>query len=302
MSEPYVDFAAASRGVLEYLQRHVPLGLWMVTRTDGQQWVVLSADDRGYGVKVGDVLPYAESLCAQRIESNGPSIAPDVELVPVYRDAPARRRAPIGAYVSFPLERDDGTLFGTLCAIHPQPRDSALLREEDLIGLLARQLATVLHFDLARSDAWQLALRHETAAMTDALCEVLNRRGWDHVCAREEERARALGTPLSVIAVDLDGLKRINDAQGHAAGDAILRRASQRLGDAAAHAHVARIGGDEFGIVLADCALAEAQQLATLASGAGDRFGRRFGRLRRTQTLARPHRCLAARRRADVYQ
>src|SRR5258708_4229789 len=85
MSEPFTDFAAASHAVLEYLQANVPLALWMVTRTDGAHWVVLNAADRGYGVKVGDMLPYAESLCAQRIECNAPSIAPDVDAVPVSR-------------------------------------------------------------------------------------------------------------------------------------------------------------------------------------------------------------------------
>lgn len=54
--------------------------------------------------------------------------------------------------------------------------------------------------------------------------------------------------PLSVLAMDLNGLKRINDAEGHAAGDALLRRAGEVLSSAAAgHPYcVARIGGDEF--------------------------------------------------------
>lgn len=260
MSEPYADFASASRAVLEYLQAHVPLALWMVTRTDGTHWVVLNAADRGYGVKVGDMLPYAQSLCAQRVECNAPSIAPDVDAVPAYRDAPARKRGPIGAYISYPLQREDGGLFGTLCAVHPQPQGNNLLDHETLLALFARQLATILHYDLAREDAWRRALRSEAMANTDALTGVLNRRGWDWVCEREEQRSRDLGAALAVIVFDLDDLKRANDAFGHAAGDALLRTAASTLRAALREdAVLARTGGDEFAVLLPGSNVREAE-------------------------------------------
>lgn len=263
MSEPYADFAAASRAVLEYLRTHVPLALWMVTRTDGRHWVVLQADDRSYGVRVGDMLPYAESLCAQRVAGRAPAIAPDVDAVPAYRDAPARRRARVGAYVSIPLQREDGSLFGTLCAVHPEAQDAALLRQEPLLDLLARQLATILHYDLAREEAWRRALRSEAEACTDALTGVLNRRGWDYLCEREEQRSRDLGEALAVLVYDLDDLKRVNDEAGHAAGDALLQRTAQVLRTALPPlAGLARTGGDEFAVLLPGHAAAQGGDLA----------------------------------------
>lgn len=274
MSEPYADFAAASRAVLEYLQAHVPLALWMVTRTDGSHWVVLNAADRGYGVKVGDMLPYAQSLCAQRVECNAPSIAPDVDAVPAYRDAPARRRAPIGAYISYPLHRDDGGLFGTLCAVHPQPQGAELLRQETLLALLARQLATILHYDLAREDAWRRALRSELEANTDALTGVLNRRGWEALCEREEQRARDLGAALAVLVLDLDDLKRVNDSRGHAAGDALIRSAADTLrGALREDAALARTGGDEFAVLLPGTTAHEVQAVEQRLRAALDAAG-----------------------------
>jgi diguanylate cyclase (GGDEF)-like protein len=277
MSEPFADFASASRAVLEYLQAHVPLALWMVTRTDGTHWVVLNAADRGYGVKVGDMLPYAESLCAQRLECNAPSIAPDVEAVPAYRDAPARRRGPIGAYISYPLRREDGGLFGTLCAVHPQAQGADLLVHETLLALFARQLATILHYDLAREDAWRRAVRSEAMANTDALTGVLNRRGWDWICEREEQRSRDLGALLAVIVFDLDDLKRANDGSGHAAGDALLRTTAATLRAALRDdAALARTGGDEFAVLLPGASLREAegvmQRLRALLDEAGIRI------------------------------
>lgn len=251
MNEPFVDFAAASRAVLEYLQAHVPLSLWMVTRTDARNWIVLSAADRGYGVKVGDMLPYAESLCAQRVACEAPAIAPDVDAVPAYRNAPARRRGPIGAYVSFPLQREDGGLFGTLCGVHPHAQGHDLLQQESLLGLLARQLATILHYDLAREDAWRRALRSEAMANTDSLTGVMNRRGWETICESEERRSRDLGTALAVAVFDLDELKQVNDSAGHAAGDALLRKAATVMRAATGEdAQLARVGGDEFALLL----------------------------------------------------
>lgn len=277
MSEPYADFAAASHAVLEYLQAHVPLALWMVTRTDGAHWVVLNAVDRGYGVKIGDMLPYAESLCAQRIECNAPSIAPDVDAVPAYRDAPARRRGPIGAYISFPLQREDGGLFGTLCAVHPKPQGAELLRQETLLALLARQLATILHYDLAREDAWRRALRSEVEANTDSLTGALNRRGWEWVCEREEQRSRNLGAPLAVLVLDLDDLKRVNDSQGHAAGDALLRDTTLAMRAALREdAVLARTGGDEFAVLLPGATAPEAEAAAQRLRGALDHAGIRM--------------------------
>jgi len=276
MSEPFADFASASRAVLEYLQAHVPLALWMVTRTDGTHWVVLNAADRGYGVKVGDMLPYAESLCAQRVECNAPSIAPDVDAVPAYRDAPARKRGPIGAYISYPLQREDGGLFGTLCAVHPQAQGANLLDHETLFALFARQLATILHYDLAREDAWRLALRSEAMANTDALTGVLNRRGWDWICEREEQRSRDLGAPLAVMVFDLDDLKRVNDSSGHAAGDALLRMTAAALrATLGENAALARTGGDEFALLLPGADLREAEAAMQRLRAALERAGAR---------------------------
>ncbi|MGQ9531750.1 MAG: GGDEF domain-containing protein [Desulfotomaculales bacterium] len=98
-------------------------------------------------------------------------------------------------------------------------------------------------------------------ATTDPLTGLLNRRGVERALRRELARARRHGLPLAVLFGDLDGLKDINDAHGHRAGDAALRlvagclRANLRETDAAG-----RWGGDEFLVVLphTDAAGAEA--------------------------------------------
>lgn len=274
MNEPYADFAEATRGVLAFLQEQVPLGLWMVTRTDGQRWIVLQSADRGYGIKPGDVLPYAESLCAQRLACTAPDIAPDVDQVAAYRDAPARRRAPVRAYISLPLVLENGEAFGTLCALDPSPQQPELARHQALLTLLARQLATILRFDLAREDAWREATLARAAAETDPLTGCLNRRGWEQHCGREEQRCRDLGSALCVLVIDLDGLKHLNDTHGHAAGDLCIRRAATVMGETlGAGCVLARTGGDEFAILqpnhTADEALAMRDRLRAALHAAG---------------------------------
>lgn len=91
-------------------------------------------------------------------------------------------------------------------------------------------------------------------SITDPLTGLLNRAGWNERLMAIEEQCRASGSPAAVVAIDLDGLKRVNDTQGHAQGDALIVRAAQclreaiRAGDA-----VARLGGDEFAILAASC-------------------------------------------------
>jgi diguanylate cyclase (GGDEF)-like protein len=78
---------------------------------------------------------------------------------------------------------------------------------------------------------------------------VLNRRGWDLFVAAAQERIDALGDRAAILVIDLDGLKAVNDGQGHHAGDALLASAAAALQQAAGERDiVARYGGDEFAV------------------------------------------------------
>ena len=98
---------------------------------------------------------------------------------------------------------------------------------------------------------------HRTAASTDPLTGMLNRRGFSEACARMIEREAKGGRPVTVMIFDIDHFKSINDRFGHPAGDEMLRLFSTivvnnlRISDLSG-----RIGGEEFAALL-PCALEE---------------------------------------------
>jgi diguanylate cyclase (GGDEF)-like protein len=104
---------------------------------------------------------------------------------------------------------------------------------------------------LLKSRVDKLVQRLTQTARTDPLTSLFNRRGFDETFDAELERANRSGQPMSVVLLDLDKFKSINDAYGHDAGDDVLQRvggvmrANKRRIDTAA-----RVGGEEFALIL----------------------------------------------------
>ena len=121
--------------------------------------------------------------------------------------------------------------------------------------------AETLRARLSQIEALQAELREQ--AIRDPLTGMYNRRYLDETLERELGRAQREGYPVSLVMIDVDHFKNVNDTFGHAAGDSVLRvigdrlRAETRLGDMAC-----RLGGDEFLVLLPNTALAAAQTRA----------------------------------------
>jgi diguanylate cyclase (GGDEF)-like protein len=105
---------------------------------------------------------------------------------------------------------------------------------------------------LARRRAKEMEIVSE-AALTDPLTGILNRRGFTEALERELDRARRYDRRFAVAFVDVRGLKRVNDSEGHLAGDELLRQTATLLQQSArAHDVVGRLGGDELGVLLVE--------------------------------------------------
>jgi diguanylate cyclase (GGDEF)-like protein len=123
--------------------------------------------------------------------------------------------------------------------------------QQVLIKRLRRQLAEQFT-DVAKLRA--TAEEYQALATHDPLTGLYNRRLMDERVAEEVARSHRHDRPLSVLSVDLDDFKQINDSFGHAAGDLVLRRFAEDLRRSVRDSDVAgRMGGDEFLVLLPEC-------------------------------------------------
>ncbi len=136
-----------------------------------------------------------------------------------------------------PLDDDDEVLLEAAPGLYTEPVlddhsfDRALIYSFCILGL---------RLDVQRYDAWH-----------DPLTNLLDRRSFDRLLEMTVARSARYGWPFTLVIMDLDGFKELNDREGHMAGDALLRdlgerfRRALRFGD-----NAARIGGDEFAMIL----------------------------------------------------
>ncbi|HKV88970.1 MAG TPA: sensor domain-containing diguanylate cyclase [Candidatus Dormibacteraeota bacterium] len=132
------------------------------------------------------------------------------------------------------------------------------------VAAVADQVAIAL--DRARQFA--------SEARTDHLTGLANRREFERVMEREVALAERHGRRLSMMMIDLDNLKRINDKQGHRAGDGALRLVAQQLQRVVRASDVcARVGGDEFAVAMPETEIDRAREVAARLRRAVEQVG-----------------------------
>ncbi|HET6793690.1 MAG TPA: sensor domain-containing diguanylate cyclase [Acidimicrobiales bacterium] len=151
----------------------------------------------------------------------------------------------------------EGRCIGVLVAEHSLARGSRIER---------RVVSAVERFASHAALALRNALLLEEArrsAVTDALTGIANRRGFQDRLEKEVSRAMRVGEELSLVLLDLDHFKALNDTYGHQMGDEVLKAVAAALRSRLRHFDTpARYGGEEFAVVLPSCGLAEAVTVA----------------------------------------
>lgn len=259
----FKDFNDAGKKVLEYLHNKLGFNLWMITRTEGNDWIVLQTKDNGYGVKPGQVFNWADSYCSKMVLGQGPCIAPDSKKIPLYAEAGINKLVDIKAYIGQPLLNEDGSIFGTLCAIDQSVKPKSIEKYSDLLELCSLLLSRILQNEIKINEQKRISEKFKMDSLTDYLTGAFNRRAWDRLLELEEDRCKIYGHPTTVIIIDLNDLKEINDKFGHLRGDYIIKKTVDILKrNVRSNDLVARLGGDEFGILNIETNMEKTQKLA----------------------------------------
>ena len=149
------------------------------------------------------------------------------------------------------------------------PRGSMFVAAPDTAALdqtraWPAMISFLLDLELARLAAETAARGAMEIANRDPATGLGNRRAWERTLHTESVRAQRTQRPLTLMILDIDGLKAVNDARGHAVGDQLIARVAQALTTMRrATDEICRLGGDEFGIAATDTDEGQARQLAT---------------------------------------
>ncbi|MDX6552495.1 MAG: hypothetical protein QOH74_983, partial [Gaiellales bacterium] len=156
--------------------------------------------------------------------------------------------------VAVPIEREH-KLLGVLTVVDHE--EGEFLRDDvETLAGLANQAGVAI-------ENARLHLQVEQQAITDPLTGLANRRQFFDTLEREFERAQRFGTPLSLIMLDIDNFKQMNDVRGHLAGDAVLHGTAGTIEGLIREIDLAaRYGGEEFGVLLPQTNLEGAKNLA----------------------------------------
>ncbi len=230
--------------VAELVQQIIGVPMAAVTLIDADtQWVRAS---RGLAI---EQTPRADAFCNYTIAQHGPFAVNDAALDPRFATNPMVTGEPrIRSYLGVPLTTPDGYNVGSLCAIDNEPRQFDRAQ-----GDIMKKLAEIV--------VEQLELQQ--IARQDSMTGALTRRGFFAEVEKEFLRASRYDRPSTLLVVDVDHFKTINDRYGHPAGDAVLVSIANACMSTMRRSDIfGRIGGEEFALLLPETDAEEARQAA----------------------------------------
>jgi len=216
----------------------VPAPCWALVSADPSGQLSVLAD-RGLQPELGPAVYGIAGWVMQRGEE---FVSADLRRDERVRDAS------VATVVAFPLSCR-GRRVGAVVGLDREPS----AREPRLAPAVQRALRVLLEPAAIALDNAQQLKRAQALSVTDDLTHLYNSRYLNQVLRRETKRASRSGRPLSLLFLDLDGFKAINDTHGHLFGSrALVEAAAVIKGSARETDMVARFGGDEFALVLPD--------------------------------------------------
>ncbi len=224
------------------------LDAWFITRIRLDHWIVTHLCGNA-PFQRGQTLQVPQAMRDQIMRGRRPASGVETELEALAERTGDGKKLVEPAYVGAPIVVND-QLFGVLCGLDKTATVHEMHRDSPHLMTAARILSTILRDELENEALVRRAERAEADALVDELTGLFNRRGWDRLTEREEARSMRYGHGATVFMMDVDGLKQKNDAEGHMAGDALLRRVADAIRSVIReHDVAARLGGDEFAVL-----------------------------------------------------
>jgi diguanylate cyclase (GGDEF)-like protein len=196
------------------------------------------------GEGVGPWIERDQSVCQIVIASGEPLVIGDMKTDPRLEGHPIVPHLPFRFYAGVPLLTPEGGAVASLCVLKREAQDAT--------GFNLAALTDLGAVAMDELELWRRTRELEQLAETDGLTGLVNRRAFDAALDRAIRRARRTKVPLSLLLLDLDHFKALNDTAGHLAGDEALRHFGQILAQAARRPDdvTARYGGEEFALIL----------------------------------------------------
>jgi len=237
-----MDFEERVGRMLALGAEHFDLPLGIVSRVEGDLYTVEHVRDPAGALQVGTTFDVGGTYCSHTLAADAPvgfHHAGQSEI----RSHPCYLAFQLESYLGCPIQVD-GETYGTLNFSRPAPSRPFTADDRALIGLIAQWIGHGLTQRRSRQ-----AL--ERLASVDDLSGVLNRRAWMGGLSRQLAQARRSGGPVTVILLDVDHFKQINDTFGHGVGDQVLQALGERCRAVSRETDlVGRVGGEEFALVL----------------------------------------------------
>lgn len=245
-----------------------------ICHTPASTVAILDENRKWHKAKHGldkDSVPRSFSICSHTILGDDLLIVEDTHQHNIFKNIGMVTNPPfVRFYAGVPLVNSEGYALGTLCVIDTKP-NSINDYQKSALKALARQTVALLELrkSLATSEDLQQKILEKNAQLeslsqTDDLTNLYNRRVLERELSRELRRSQRYGGEFSLMMLDVDHFKALNDTEGHAVGDQALINIAKLIQREARNTDFCiRYGGDEFMILMSNTNAAQALKIGS---------------------------------------